>query len=118
MTHTTGREWLAAIGFAVAYTLGYGYYLRYHTDAALPYLDSFTTAGSIVAQYLLTRKRLENWLLWIMVDVIYVPILWYKNLYPTSILYALYLGLAAYGYWQWRREMGVPVPVPTPATTS
>jgi nicotinamide mononucleotide transporter len=105
VTHATGREWLLAAGVAALFTLGFGYYLRYHTDAAFPYIDSFTTAGSIVAQYLLTRKRLENWLLWILVDLIYVPMLWYKALYASSALYALYLGLAAYGYWQWRREL-------------
>ncbi|MBH8570713.1 nicotinamide mononucleotide transporter [Microvirga sp. STS02] len=116
VTHATRREWLAGLAFAVAFTLGFGYYLHYNTDASLPHLDSFTTAGSIVAQYLLTRKRLENWLIWILVDLIYVPVLWYKDLYPTSLLYALYLGLAAYGYWQWRRELVHPTAVPsTPA---
>lgn len=105
VTHATGREWLLGAGFAALFTLGFGYYLQYHTDATFPYIDSFTTAGSIVAQYLLTRKRLENWLLWILVDLIYVPVLWYKALYPTSALYALYLGLATYGYWQWRHEL-------------
>ena len=67
-------------------------------------------------QYLLTRKRLENWLLWILVDLIYVPVLWYKELYPTGLLYALYLGLAAYGYWQWRRDMLAHPALPQPAT--
>lgn len=105
VTHTTAREWLLGAAFTLFFTLGFGYYLRHHTDAALPYLDSFTTAGSLVAQYLLTRKRLENWLLWLVVDVIYVPMLWYKQLYFASLLYFLYLGLAAYGYWQWRREL-------------
>jgi nicotinamide mononucleotide transporter len=105
VSHTTGREWLGSAGFVALFTLGFGYYLQHYTDDAFPYIDSFTTAGSIVAQYLLTRKRLENWLLWLLVDVIYVPLLWYKALYPTSALYALYLGLAAYGYWQWRREL-------------
>jgi nicotinamide mononucleotide transporter len=118
VTHTALREWMASAGFALAYTLGYGYYLRHYTDAALPYLDSFTTAGSIVAQYLLTRKRLENWLLWILVDLIYVPLLWYKELYPTSLLYALYLGLAAYGYWQWRRDMLTHAPPKQPIASS
>jgi nicotinamide mononucleotide transporter len=112
VTRTTRREWLAGAAFAVAFTLGFGYYLQYNTDASLPHLDSFTTAGSIVAQYLLTRKRLENWLLWILVDLIYVPVLWYKELYPTSLLYGLYLGLAAYGYWQWRRELAHPTAGP------
>ncbi len=106
----TAREWGVAASFAAAFTAGFGYYLLHHTDASLPYLDSFTTAGSIAAQYLLTRKRLENWLLWILVDLIYVPVLWYKELYPTSVLYALYLGLAAYGYWQWRRDLAAPAP--------
>lgn len=105
VTHTTGREWLLGALFAGTFTLGFGYYLRHYTDATLPYLDSFTTGGSLVAQFLLTRKRLENWLLWIVVDLIYVPVLWLKELYSTSLLYALYLALATYGYWQWRRQM-------------
>ena len=67
--------------------------------------QSFTTGGSLVGQYLLMRKRIENWLVWIVVDIIYVPILWYKQLYPTSVLYALYLGVAVYGYWEWRKSM-------------
>lgn len=113
VTHTTGLEWALAAAFAVAYTLGFGYYLGHHTDSAFPYLDSFTTGVSLVAQFLLMRKRLENWWLWILVDIIYVPILWVKHLYPTSLLYALYLALAAYGYWQWRAELGKKVSLPT-----
>ena len=105
VTHATGREWLLGAAFAAGFTLAFGYYLRHYTDAAFPYFDSFTTGGSIVAQYLLTRKRLENWLLWLLVDVVYVPMLWYKQLYFVSLLYFLYLALAAYGYWQWRREL-------------
>ncbi|WP_051718804.1 nicotinamide riboside transporter PnuC [Hymenobacter sp. IS2118] len=106
VSHTRGREWLLGAAFAAFFTLGFGYYLHSSTDAAFPYIDSFTTGASIVAQYLLTRKRLENWLLWLLVDVIYVPVLWYKELYFVSLLYFLYLALAAYGYWQWRRELG------------
>jgi nicotinamide mononucleotide transporter len=103
VSRTRRPEWvLVALG-VVLYTLGFGYYLQHHTDAAFPHWDSFTTGGSLAAQYLMMRKRLENWLLWILVDIIYVPILWYKHLYPTSGLYALYLGLAVYGYLEWRR---------------
>ena len=118
VSRTTRREWLGAALFTLAYTLGFGYYLQHGTDAAFPYLDSFTTAGSIVAQYLLTRKRLENWLLWLAVDLIYVPVLWYKALYPTAALYFLYLALAAYGYWQWRRDMLAQAPARRVATTT
>ena len=116
VTHTSSREWLVSAGFVLFFTLGFGYYLRHSTDAALPYVDSFTTAGSLVAQYLLTRKRLENWLLWLLVDLVYVPLYWYKNLYFSSLLFALYLALAAYGYWEWRREMLAHPALPQPVT--
>ncbi len=105
VTHVTPVEWGLAAAFILAYTLGSGYYLAHHTDSTFPHWDSFTTGTSIAAQFLLMRKRLENWWLWLLVDVIYIPILWVKHLYPTSLLYALYLGLAAYGYWEWRRDM-------------
>jgi nicotinamide mononucleotide transporter len=105
VSRTRRWEWLATLAFVGAFTAGFGYYLSTRTDAALPHWDSFTTAGSLAAQFLLMRKRLENWWLWILVDIIYVPILWYKQLYPTSVLYALYLGLAVYGYWEWHRSM-------------
>ncbi|WP_165768414.1 nicotinamide riboside transporter PnuC [Hymenobacter amundsenii] len=105
VTRTPAREWAGCAVFVVAYTLAVGYYLQHHTDAALPHWDAFTTAGSLAAQYLLIRKRLENWVIWVVVDIIYVPILWYKHLYPTSALYALYLGLAVYGYVEWRRAL-------------
>jgi nicotinamide mononucleotide transporter len=104
IAHTTAAEWGLGAGFIAAFTAGFGYYLAHHTDSSFPYLDSFTTGTSLVAQFLLMRKRLENWWLWLLVDVIYVPVLWVKELYPTSLLYALYLGLAAYGYWQWRQQ--------------
>ncbi|MDF7813236.1 nicotinamide riboside transporter PnuC [Hymenobacter sp. YC55] len=105
VSHTRRREWVACALFVVGFTVGFGYYLDHNTDATVPHWDSFTTAVSMAAQYLLMRKRLENWWLWILVDIIYVPILWYKQLYPTSALYALYLGLAVYGYLEWRRAM-------------
>jgi nicotinamide mononucleotide transporter len=104
IAHTTAAEWGLGAGFIAVFTAGFGYYLAHHTDSSFPYLDSFTTGTSLVAQFLLMRKRLENWWLWLLVDVIYVPVLWVKELYPTSLLYALYLGLAAYGYWQWRQQ--------------
>lgn len=105
VSHARPREWGILLVGVVGFVAGFGYYLRHYTDDALPYWDSLTTAISLAAQYLLMRKRLENWLLWIVVDAIYVPILWHKALWPTSLLYALYLGLAFYGYVQWRKAL-------------
>ena len=59
---------------------------------------------SLVAQYLMTRKVLENWIIWIAVDVIYVGMYVYKGLKPTAALYSVFLVLAALGYAQWKRS--------------
>jgi nicotinamide mononucleotide transporter len=104
ITRTSARltAWLSGAG--LFYAIGAGFLFATYTDAALPYWDSTTTAISLVAQGLLSRRKIENWLLWIGVDVAYVSMYWQRHLYLTSALYAIFLGLAAYGYWQWRQE--------------
>ena len=57
------------------------------TDAALPFLDSATTSTSLVAQWMMTKKLLENWLVWVAVDVVYIGMFIYKSLYVTALLY-------------------------------
>lgn len=100
--------WLGGAGLLFA--AGAGFLFSRYTNAALPYWDSTTTAISLAAQALLSRRHIENWLLWIGVDVAYVGMYWHRDLYLTSALYAVFLVLATYGYWQWRRGMMVPAP--------
>ncbi|MEW5981591.1 MAG: nicotinamide riboside transporter PnuC [Acidobacteriota bacterium] len=95
--------WLACAG-AVA-TAGLGAALARWTDAALPVLDAGTTSFSLVAQWMQTRKWLENWLVWLVVDVVYVGINLSQELALTAGLYVVYLGLAAIGWRDWRRSM-------------
>jgi nicotinamide mononucleotide transporter len=71
---------------------------------ALPRMDAALTSTSLVAQWMLTRKILENWLLWIAADLVYVPMFYYKGLCLTSGLYAIFLALAVMGWMQWRRN--------------
>ncbi|WDI32910.1 nicotinamide riboside transporter PnuC [Hyphococcus flavus] len=73
------------------------------TDAALPYWDSTILVFSIIAQILLARRRLENWLVWVGVDIVAIGVYWAKGLYPTAGLYAVFLVLATVGYFNWRR---------------
>ncbi|HWP71641.1 MAG TPA: nicotinamide riboside transporter PnuC [Gemmatimonadaceae bacterium] len=75
------------------------------TDAALPWLDALLTTTSLVAQWMMTRKILENWLIWIAVDVVYVPMFVSQGLYATAVLYAAFLVLAVMGYAEWRRSL-------------
>lgn len=75
------------------------------TNAALPWLDALLTTTSLVAQWMMTRKILENWILWIAVDVVYVPMFISQRLYATALLYAAFLGLAVMGFFEWRRSI-------------
>ena len=97
---------VAAAGSAVL-----GALLRHSTDAALPFADSFLSSTSLVAQWMMTRKLLENWLVWIAVDVLYVGMFLFKGLYLTAGLYAVFLALAVRGYLDWRRSMTVATPL-------
>jgi nicotinamide mononucleotide transporter len=81
----------------------------HYTPASYPYLDSFCTACSLVAQVFLARKVLENWLIWIFVDVIYVGVYIFKHLDLTAVMYAIYVAIAAMGYIDWKREYQKPL---------
>jgi nicotinamide mononucleotide transporter len=94
---------LAMIGIACVAILGT--VLARFTDAALPYIDSATASTSLVAQWMMTRKILENWAVWIAVDVVYIAMFVFKRLYLTAGLYAVFLVLAVMGYIQWKRSL-------------
>lgn len=94
---------IGLIATGIVGTAGIGYFFQQTTDADLPYWDAFTTAFSLVGQYMLAKKKLENWILWIVVDTVASGIYVAKGLYLLALLYFLYLGLAAYGYRNWQR---------------
>ena len=85
----------------VAATLGIWQLLQPYGGSA-SFWDALTTSLSLGSQWLLNRKKLESWLGWIAVDVIYVPLYLWKQLYLTAVLYALFLVLAVMGYRAWR----------------
>lgn len=94
---------LIAAAVAVAATLGT--LLRLYTDAALPYLDASTTATSLGAQWMMTRKYVENWAVWVAVDVVYIGMFIYKALYLTAGLYLVFLVLSASGFVKWKKAV-------------
>ncbi|PLX11310.1 MAG: nicotinamide mononucleotide transporter [Marinilabiliales bacterium] len=69
----------------------------------VPYIDTFTTAISVVAMLQMALKKIENWILWIIVDLVSVPLYFYKGLIFTSLQYAVFLILAILGYFEWKR---------------
>ena len=94
---------VSRIGAACSVALGT--LLQRSTDAALPYLDSTLAVFSLIAQWMMTRKVLENWSVWILVDIVYVGMfIFLKHLYFTAFQYAVFLVLAVMGHVQWRRS--------------
>jgi nicotinamide mononucleotide transporter len=95
---------LLAIGF-LAGTVALSTFLSRATDASLPLADSALTAASLVAQYMMTRKYVECWLVWIAADVAYVAMFIYKGLTPTAGLYLVFCVLAVVGWRQWQASL-------------
>ena len=93
------------ITVCIAGTFVWGWLMKSYTDASVPYPDAFTTVTSLVAQWLMARKKLESWLFWLAVDVVAVGVYFYKQLYLTTGLYAVFLVLATIGFFAWRQTM-------------
>jgi nicotinamide mononucleotide transporter len=81
--------------------------LKLFTDSDVPWGDGFTTAGSIVATWMLARKILQHWLVWIVVDLVAAALYFYKGLYPSMVLYIIYAIIAVLGYFQWKKDPGL-----------
>lgn len=105
VTRTGPRLGIALAGIALVGAVALGTLLRHATDAALPFMDSFLSSTSLVAQWMMTKKKLEHWLVWIFVDVLYVGMFIFKGLFLTAGLYAVFLALAVKGFIDWRRSM-------------
>ena len=96
-----------AIILVIALVLYFLYYfiLSKYTDSPLPKADAFTTALSIVATWMLARKMIEHWWLWIIVDSVSAGLYFYRALYPTAILFVIYTIMAIIGYLQWKKSL-------------
>ena len=78
--------------------------IRY-TDSQIPVMDALTTAGSIIATWMLAKKILEHWLLWIVIDAISIGLYFYRGLYATLVLFIVYTMVAILGYLAWKKAI-------------
>ena len=105
VTLLSARERLAWIGSTLLASLVWGLGMARFTDAAAPFIDAIVAGTSIAAQILMARRRIENWLLWILVDAIAIGLYASRGLFATSALYALFLLLSAMGLIAWQRAL-------------
>ena len=107
VSRASARVWLWCAILGVAFWYVDASLASRLKGVAFPYIDAATTTISLIAQWMITRKLLENWLLWIVTNVVYMPVLVMKGLYPTALLYAVLLLLAIKGFVDWRRSYRV-----------
>ena len=98
------KNHLIVIGALVFLTSLSGYVLMIYTAAASPFIDAFTTWGAIAASYLVAKKILENWFYWFVIDFVSVFLFISRELYPTALLFIVYLVLVVIGYSAWRKS--------------
>ena len=107
ITCMPSRYLLPLIAVFAVTLAGIAWVLINFTDSNVPWLDSFTTALSIVGMWMLARKYVEQWFAWILVDIVCCGLYIYKDLYFTSALYGLYSIIAIFGYFKWKKLMSV-----------
>jgi nicotinamide mononucleotide transporter len=105
VTRISGRLVWILTGIGISLLLGIVAILKLFTDSDVPWGDGFTTAASIVATWMLARKILEHWLVWILVDAVAAALYLYKGLYPSTGLYILYAVIAVLGYIKWKKDL-------------
>lgn len=102
----TPKKWIfSLVAVYVVLHISLYFLLTEFTDSRVPLFDSMSTALSIVAMWMLSRKLVEQWLVWLVVDMISVGLYLYKGIPITAMLYMLYCALAVAGYMRWRKQV-------------
>ena len=79
--------------------------LKQYTDSNVPFLDALITSFSLIGTWLFTKRYVETWLIWIVIDVVGIGLFINKTMYPTAVLYLIFIGMATHGYFSWRRNI-------------
>lgn len=104
VSYTTRDLWIKLFVLNLFLTLLMYYLLSRYTDSPIPFGDAFTTSLSIIATWMLARKKIEQWLIWIFIDLVSVGLYMYRGLYPTVFLFIVYAVMAVIGFYEWRKE--------------
>jgi len=105
VSRTPPRGWFFTITLGVVASVVVGWGMKRYTNAAMPYSDAATTAFSVAAEAMTTRKWIENWLVWIVVDSVTTWMLVAQRLYASAILYGSFLVLAVIGWIEWKKSL-------------
>jgi len=105
ISRSSTREWLVAtMFFLVSWAILY-FILKRHTNSNVPWGDSFASASAYTGMWLMARKKVENWIWWILTNIASIPLYFYKGAVFTSVQYLIFLILAVLGYLTWRKKI-------------
>lgn len=106
ITYQNLSLWLGSVLAVISVALYWGIagVLRHFTDSPVPYGDAFPTALSLIATWMLAKKYLEQWLIWIVVNIFSIGLFVYRGLYPTAFLFLVYGVLSIVGYLKWKAD--------------
>ncbi|KAA3652902.1 MAG: nicotinamide riboside transporter PnuC [Bacteroidetes bacterium] len=99
------REFWKLIALGISITILLAAFATHFSDASLPYLDAFTTVFGIIATILVIQRKIENWLIWIAVDIVAISMYFYKGLQLTALLFLIYTIIAISGYISWKKQL-------------
>lgn len=107
VSYLNNRQRLAYAALIPLIAFVWSYLLVHYTDASTPYVDAFVATLSLLANWLMAKKKTDNWALWILADIIYVGLFWYKELYLSSGIYVIFLILASKGLIDWNKKSAI-----------
>ncbi len=107
ISHTPRKLKTMLYFYALVLWMILGTFLEQCTDSTVPYIDGFTTSLSVIGLWMLSRKYIEQWWVWFVVDLVSTGLYIYKGIYGRSLLYGIYTLMAVYGYFAWKRRMAV-----------
>lgn len=105
ITKTSMKQWFYISLASIVLFVLMVFVLKNFTDSPVPYGDAFVTSLSITATWMLARKLIEQWWIWVVVNLVSLVLFIWKGLYPTSILFFFYFTMAVVGYFEWKKEM-------------
>lgn len=101
----SAKNSILTLSFIGLVTALLSYFLQKYTDDKLPFWDSFASVLSLVANWLLARKIFENWILWIISDLLYIGIFYQQGYFISFLFYIIFLALSINGYFAWKKEL-------------
>lgn len=106
VTWSDSALWMKLFVLNLLFTFILYFLLKSYTDSPVPFGDALTTSLSILATWMLARKKIEHWIVWIFIDLVSSGLYLYRGLYPTVILFLVYMSMAVVGFYEWRKEAG------------